>query len=78
MPLTFETSEDIAVAERFASLDAGECDAVVLPNNLGFEEIKEQLGLKLKAVQPPVKINGTLSELNEKWYGEDTLVYLDE
>ena len=78
VPLTFETSEDIAVAERFASLDAGECDAVVLPNNLGFEEIKEQLGLKLKAVQPPVKINGTLSELNEKWYGEDTLVYLDE
>ena len=39
--------------------------------------VKEQ-GLKLKAVQPPVKINGTLSELNEKWYGEDTLVYLDE
>lgn len=104
-PLEFDTVDDAAVAERFAAVDSGEYDALVLPNNLGFDEIKEQLGLKLKAVQPPVAINGTyfvlskdqeelagrvdealaalredgtLGELNEKWYGEDTLVYLEQ
>lgn len=104
-PLEFGTSDDISTAERFTTLEQGEYDAVVIPNNLGFAEIKEQLGLHLKAVQPPVKINrtyfalakdqkdlaekvdaalktlrenGTLSELNIKWYGEDTLTYLED
>ncbi len=57
--ITITTAEGISVADRFKSVDAKEYDALVLPNNLGFNEIKAQLGLKVKAVEEPVKINGT-------------------
>ena len=30
-----------------------------MPNNLGFDEIKETLNLKVKAVEEPVKVNPT-------------------
>ena len=57
--ITITTAEGVSVADRFASVDSKEYDALVLPNNLGFNEIKAQLGLKVKAVEEPVKINGT-------------------
>lgn len=57
--ITITTGEGVSIADRYASVDAKEYDALVLPNNLGFNEIKEKLGLKVKAVEEPVKINGT-------------------
>lgn len=57
--ITITTAEGVSVADRFASVDSKQYDALVLPNNLGFNEIKAQLGLKVKAVEAPVKINGT-------------------
>ncbi|HWR23722.1 MAG TPA: transporter substrate-binding domain-containing protein [Feifaniaceae bacterium] len=57
--ITITTGEGVSVADRFKSVDAKEYDALVLPNNLGFSEIKQELGLKIKAVEEPVKINGT-------------------
>ncbi len=57
--ITITTAEGVSVADRFKSVDAKEYDALVLPNNLGFNEIKQELGLKVKAVEEPVKINGT-------------------
>lgn len=57
--ITITTGDGISVADRFKSVSDKEYDALVLPNNLGFAEIKEELGLKVKAVTPPVKINGT-------------------
>ena len=57
--ITITTAEGVSVADRFASVDSKQYDALVLPNNLGFNEIKAQLGLKVKAVETPVKINGT-------------------
>ncbi|HWP52043.1 MAG TPA: transporter substrate-binding domain-containing protein, partial [Clostridia bacterium] len=58
-PITITTAEGVSVADRFASVDTKQYDALVLPNNLGFNEIKAQLNLKVKAVETPVKINGT-------------------
>lgn len=57
--IKIETSEGVAVADRFKSVDSGEYDALVLPNNLGFNEIKKELGLKVKAVEEPVQVNPT-------------------
>ena len=57
--ITITTGEGISVADRFKSVSDKQYDALVLPNNLGFTEIKKELGLKVKAVNPPVKINGT-------------------
>ena len=57
--ITIETAEGVSVADRYKSVDSGEYDALVLPNNLGFNEIKQELGLKVKAVETPVKINST-------------------
>ncbi len=57
--ITITTAEGVSVADRFISVDSRQYDALVLPNNLGFNEIKAQLGLKVKAVETPVAINGT-------------------
>lgn len=57
--ITIETAEGVSVADRYKSVDSGEYDALVLPNNLGFNEIKAELGLKVKAVETPVRVNGT-------------------
>ncbi len=74
--ITITTAEGVSVADRFVSVDAGQYDALILPNNLGFNEIKAQLGLKIKAVETPVAINGTYfalskdqAELSEKVSG---------
>ncbi len=63
--ITVTTGEGVSVADRYAAVDAGEYDALVLPNNLGFNEIKAQLGLKVKAVETPVAINGTYFALSK-------------
>lgn len=63
--ITITTAEGVSVADRFASVDAGQYDALILPNNLGFNEIKAQLGLKVKAVETPVAINGTYFALSK-------------
>lgn len=57
--IKIETAEGVSLADRFKSIDSGEYDAAVLPNNLGFDEIKEQLGLKVKPVDTPVQVNPT-------------------
>ena len=57
--ITITTAEGVSVADRFKSVDSKEYDALVLPNNLGFSDIKKELNLKVKAVEPPVKANGT-------------------
>ena len=57
--ITINTAEGVSVADRYKSVDSGEYDALVLPNNLGFNEIKAQLALKVKPVDTPVQINPT-------------------
>lgn len=57
--ITITTGEGVSVADRFLSVSNKEYDALVLPNNLGYNEIKQELGIKVKPVETPVKINGT-------------------
>jgi len=68
--ITITTAEGVSIADRFKSVDTKEYDALVLPNNLGFNEIKKELGLKVKAVEQPVQINGTYFALAK---GEEDL-----
>lgn len=64
-PITITTGDGVSVADRFVSVSNKEYDALVLPNNLGFNEIQKELGLKVKAVENPVKINGTYFALSK-------------
>jgi ABC-type amino acid transport substrate-binding protein len=57
--ITITTAEGISLADRFKSVSDGQYDAIVLPNNLGFDGIKQELGLKVKAIEKPVQVNGT-------------------
>lgn len=57
--ITIETAEGASLADRFKAIESGEYDATVIPNNLGFNELKEELNLKIKAVEEPVKANPT-------------------
>jgi ABC-type amino acid transport substrate-binding protein len=81
--ITINTAEGVSIADRFLSVDSGEYDAIVIPNNLGFDEIKETLNLKVKAVEEPVKVNPTYfvlgkdqTDLREKL--DEALVELKE
>lgn len=102
--LEFGTREGKEVAEIFQEVSDGTYDALVLPDNLGYKEIIEELGLNVKIADDAVQVNptyfafskdsadlldkvnkaldelkadGTLGKLNEKWFGEDKLKYLD-
>lgn len=102
--IAITAAEGISTADKYRQLDSGAYDAIVSPNNLGFEEIKQQLNLKLTTAKNPVQINptyfvlnkketelkvaldkglktlrdnGTLSQLNKKWYGVDNLAFLN-
>lgn len=46
-------------AQRFQALDEGASDAVVMPSNLGAEEIINELGLNVAPVEEPVQVNPT-------------------
>ena len=46
-------------AQRFQALDEGASDAVVMPANLGAEEIINELDLNVAPVEEPVEVNAT-------------------
>ncbi len=102
--LEFGTREGKELVEVFQEISDGTYDALVIPDNLGGNDIIEQLGLNVKIADDAVKVNptyfvfakdqtdllekankalaelkadGTLSELNVKWFGEDKLTYID-
>lgn len=58
-PITFETADGSTVADRFKEINDGTYDALVIPDNLGYDEIIKELDLKVTAVQEPVKVNPT-------------------
>lgn len=105
-PITIEpASDDLGADARLRSVASGEYDVYIIPDNLGTLELIEELGLDLKEVENPVKVNGTffvlaqgqedlrdkvndalvtlrengtLTELNIKWYGEDKIAYYQD
>lgn len=104
--ITIEFSDgSLGTADRLQSISDGEYDALIIPDNLGILNTISDLGLNIKEVEQPVKVNGTyfalaqgqedlrdkvndalitlredgtLSELNIKWYGEDKLAYYED
>lgn len=58
-PIAIQLGESGNFAQRFQALHDGVSDAVVMPSNLGADEIIEQLELNVAPVEEPVEVNPT-------------------
>ena len=56
----------VSVAERVKSLKDGQYDALLIPNNLGVEELTAKQGVELAAIKEPIKVNATYVVVNKK------------
>ena len=56
----------VSVAERVKSLKEGQYDALIIPNNLGVEELAAKQGVELAAIKEPIKVNATYVIVNKK------------
>lgn len=56
----------VSVAERVKGLKEGQYDALIIPNNLGVEELAAKQGIELAAIKEPIKVNATYVVVNKK------------
>ena len=56
----------VSVAERIKGLKEGQYDALIIPNNLGVEELAAKQGVELATVKEPIKVNATYVIVNKK------------
>lgn len=56
----------VSVAERVKGLKEGQYDALLIPNNLGVEELAAKQGVELAAIKEPIKVNATYVVVNKK------------
>ena len=56
----------VSVAERVKGLKEGQYDALIIPNNLGGEELAAKQGVELAAIKEPIKVNATYVVVNKK------------
>lgn len=56
----------VSAAERVKSLKEGQYDALIIPNNLGVEELAAKQGVALAAIKEPIKVNATYVVVNKK------------
>lgn len=56
----------VSAAERVKSLKEGQYDALIIPNNLGVEELAAKQGVELAAIKEPIKVNATYVIVNKK------------
>lgn len=56
----------VSAAERVKSLKEGQYDALIIPNNLGVEELAAKQGVELAAIKEPIKVNATYVVVNKK------------
>lgn len=56
----------VSVAERVKGLKEGQYDALIIPNNLGVEELAAKQGVELAAIKEPIKVNATYVVINKK------------
>lgn len=56
----------VSAAERVKSLKEGQYDALIIPNNLGVEELAAKQGIELAAIKEPIKVNATYVVVNKK------------
>lgn len=58
-PIEIQLGESGNFAQRFQALNDNVSDAVVMPSNLGADDIIEQLNLNVAPVEEPVQVNPT-------------------
>lgn len=56
----------VSAAERVKGLKEGQYDALIIPNNLGVEELASKQGVELAAIKEPIKVNATYVVVNKK------------
>lgn len=56
----------VSVAERVKGLKEGQYDALIIPNNLGVEELAAKQSVELAAIKEPIKVNATYVIVNKK------------
>ena len=56
----------VSAAERVKGLKEGQYDALIIPNNLGVEELAAKQGVELAAIKEPIKVNATYVVINKK------------
>ena len=56
----------VSAAERVKGLKEGQYDALIIPNNLGVEELAAKQGIELAAIKEPIKVNATYVVINKK------------
>lgn len=56
----------VSVAERVKGLKEGQYDALIIPNNLGVEELAAKQGVELATIKEPIKVNATYVVVNKK------------
>ena len=75
-PIEIQLGESGNFAQRFQALNDGVSDAVVMPSNLGADEIIEQLDLNVAPVEEPVQVNPTFLMMGQDQ--EELKVELDK
>lgn len=56
----------VSAAERVKGLKEGQYDALIIPNNLGVEELAAKQGVELATIKEPIKVNATYVVVNKK------------
>ena len=56
----------VSAAERVKGLKEGQYDALIIPNNLGVEELAAKPGVELATIKEPIKVNATYVVVNKK------------
>lgn len=56
----------VSVAERIKGLKEGQYDALIIPNNLGVEDLAAKQGVELATIKEPIKVNATYVLVNKK------------
>lgn len=56
----------VSVAERVKALKEGQYDALLIPNNLGVEDLAAKQGVELVALPEPIQVNATYVIVNKK------------
>lgn len=56
----------VSAAERVNGLKEGQYDALIIPNNLGVEELAAKQGVELATIKEPIKVNATYVVVNKK------------
>lgn len=61
-----EVQTGMSQSERLRAIKAGQYDVLVVPNNLGIEELAKKEGFEVATLAEPVQVNETVALVNKK------------